>query len=188
MWVVIPITLFFVAIDATYAYFTSTLQETKTTATARLTIEFGDTTKTFANSTEITNSTLILPGDTIVASGTVENSGNVQAYVIIKFKLSVTKSGSSNEELIDEKYYTIHNSNLQEITVDGNSISHNAFIMNGGASQPFAISYQLDFDEFNNDYKQAKLSYSLQACAIQTTSLPDAAEATTLLINQVVED
>ena len=183
--IIIPVLAFFIAINAAYAYFTATTTTSVSSETAQLIINFTDSTNVYADSEIITTSTLLLPGETISASGSVENPGNVQAYTIIKFEVLVTKLGAASSEVIEQHYYTISNSTLTEITENNDELSDTAFVLNPRDSQTFEVEYVLDFNYFDNEYQQATVTYTLQACSIQTMLMTDATEATELLLERM---
>ncbi len=183
--IIAPILAFFVTINFTFSYFTSQSNATASSKTAKLIIEFSDNTKTYANSDLITADTLLLPGDTIKINGSVENSGNIQTYVILKLEVTIKKPRETTGET-DLKFYSFNNSTLQEITDNNGTYSCNAFVLNAETNKAFEVTYTLS-TKINDDYQNGTVEYSIQACAIQTVSLPEADQATTLLLQQFGE-
>ncbi len=187
MGIIIPILSFFVAINITFAYFTATTSSSASQSTAKLIIKVADDTVIYANSNVITNDSVLLPGDTLTAVGSVENNGNINAYVILKLTVSISKAGTTSKLVVCDKIYSFTNSTLQEVVKTGNTYSCNAFVLNGNATKSLTIPYTLDFNQIGNDYQNGSVSYSLEACAIQFASIENAQEATTLLIDYLTK-
>ena len=186
MWMFIIVLAFFLVTNTTFAYFTSTTSAQTSETTAKLTIRFSDNTKLLANSEIITSSTLVLPGDTLSASGSVTNAGNTQAYVIIVMEISVTKFGETDSEVVDKAYYTISETTTSQITKVDDEYLPTAFILNEDETKSFSLNYVLDFNSFDNEYQKATITYSLKAYAIQTVTITNASEGTKILIENIV--
>ena len=185
--ILIPILLFFVSMNITYAYFTAKVQtENASASTAVLKIQFSEETDIYANSQKVTTNTKLLPGDALSVSGAVENVGNAQIYVIIAFKLYVTKSGESTKETLQDEYYSIQDSQTTRITKVDETYLVTAFTLDINASKTFEISYLFDVNKFDNTYKNATVSYELQAYALQKETIDDTNEATDLIFQQFV--
>lgn len=194
--IVVPILVFFITVNVTYAYFTarSAAQE-GTTATGSVVIRLSTDTQPKVNSTAVTNSTKILPGDTLAMTGTLENAGTHSFYAIFEYKVIVTKAetGSTPESVL-LGYYTYVNSTLTQIVKNEDVYSANAFLLEAANADrtntfsiDFNIPYTFDGNIFDNDYKNATVTYSLKAVAIQSESIGGAESATAELI-KMAED
>lgn len=183
LWIVLPILAFFVSMNATYAYFTSSVEkQSASNSTGIIKIIFTDETKELINTEEITESTKILPGETLRVSGAIKNSGTASCYAILKFNIKVKRSNET--EAVDKltKYYSFNNSTLTEIIATDDAYNVNAFTLNVDQIKNIDIAYEFDFFEYDNTYKNATATYSLSACAIQTANLTDVVEATRILL------
>ena len=185
MGIVIPILLFFVAVNITFAYFTATTSSSASPSTAALVIKFTDDTSIYANSIATSTDTLVLPGDTLNAVGSVKNDGNINAYVVLKLTVSIYKPNQATGLTVCNKIYSFANSTLQEVEQSGNTYSCDAFVLNSKASKNFTIPYTLDFNQIGNDYQNGSASYAIEACAIQFSAISNSTEATTLLLEDL---
>ena len=181
--------------NATFAYFTSSVELDKSTSqTGVIKIAITDDTAWKVNSASISANTKLIPGDTLTVDGTVENAGNAQFYAILQLKINVTKSGETTAETIANKYYTYSGTTLKEITVKGDgSVTATAFIVDAPNAnktntytKAFSVPYTFDFYQFDNSYKNARVSYSVFAHAIQTKNLTDTTQVTKMLMEEGV--
>ena len=178
--------------NATYAYFTASARAADGTATtATLQIAVSEDTAGLINSSTVTSSTKLIPGDILTIDGSVVNKGNVQAYVILELTISSTKAGASSSTTEEHVFYSLSGSNLIELTGSNKTYSVNAFVVdppNANSSNVFSkdfnINYTFDFYHYDNTYKNATVIYTLTAHAIQTANISDAATATELLLEK----
>ena len=190
-----PILAFFISMNATFAYFTSSVDFGESTSQAGIIkIKITDDTAWKVNSASISASTKLIPGDTLNVEGTVENAGNAQFYAILQLKIDVTKSGETTAETVSNKYYTYSGTTLKEIAVIGDgSVTATAFIVDAPNAnktntytKAFSIPYTFDFYKFNNSYKNAKVNYYVYAHAIQTKNLTDTTSVTKMLMGEIL--
>ena len=194
IWILIPILLFFIILNSTYAYFTaSSSRETATTATAKVQIKFPNTT-TASISTMVTNSTtvstVILPGDVLNISTVVENLSDVKVYLLLKLSVDVKKSGETNATNVSTKYYSLSGSNLTQITqtagastadISDDNFSSYALTQDAKTtSNTFNMIYTFAGAEYDNSYALAQASYTLTGYAIQFSNVTSL-EATAML-------
>ena len=190
-----PILAFFISMNATFAYFTSSVELDKSTSqTGVIKIAITDDTAWKVNSASISASTKLIPGDTLSVEGKVENAGNAQFYAILQLKINVKKVGEAVATTIGNKYYTYSGTTLKEIVVKGDgSVTSTAFIVDAPNAnktntytKAFSIPYTFDFYEFDNSYKNATVTYSVHAHAIQTKNLTDTTAVTKVLIGKIL--
>ena len=180
------------SMNATYAYFTASAKAADGIAqTATLLVTVSDDTAGSINSSTITSSTKIIPGDILTINGSVVNDGNVQAYVILEFKVTTTKSGAGSSTVEEHKFYSLSGTNLIEITGSNGTYSVNAFAIDAPNenrtntySKNFKIDYLFNVYDYDNSYKNAQATYTVTAHAIQTANIASAATATTLLLEK----
>ena len=184
LWITSSLLVFLLAINITYAYFSAKTLSQTTTETAVLTIKFSDDTTMSVNSQTIVDGIKLLPGDSLTATGKIENNGELKVYTLIKFDIQVEKTSEEEPSKVATKYYTFVGDVLTEITENNETYSHNAFTINNSDSINFSISYEFDFYEFDNEYMNATVSYTLTALAIQHASIDSATSATSLLMEQ----
>lgn len=191
----LPILAFFISMNATFAYFTSSVELDKsTTQTGTITIKITDDTAWKVNSSSISASTKLIPGDTLTVEGKVENAGNTQFYAILQLKINVTKSGETTANTVANKYYTYSGTTLKEIVVKGDgSVTATAFIVDAPNAnktntytKAFSIPYTFDFYQFDNSYKNAKVNYYVYAHAIQTKNITNTTYATKMLMGEIL--
>lgn len=182
--------------NVTYAYFTATATTTQSeSSTAIVRIKFDSTTKEIINSTTVTASTLLLPGDELKISGAVENSGTSPVYAVIKLNIQVRKVGETESETVTSKVYAFSGTKLTEIIGASGSYSATAFTLEAPNAnktnvytKAFEISHLFDVYTYDNSYKNATVTYTLSAHAIQVAYITDADEATTLLLEKIVNE
>ena len=181
IWVLIPILLFFIILNSTYAYLTASAQgQTATTATAKVQIKFPNTTEAtistaVSNSTTVT--TVILPGDVLNISTAVENLSDVKVYLLLKLSVDIKKSGETNATNVSTKFYALSGSSLIQVTqtagastADTSDDNFSSYALTQDAkttSNTFNITYTFAGAEYDNSYALAQASYTLTGYAIQ---------------------
>ena len=195
--IILPILAFLISVNATFAYFTATSDNNQASATtAMVSLTLGANTAGTINSTAVTTETKLLPGEALSVSGTVENDGNAQIYVILQFSVSVTKAGENTPELLVDKLYSIRDSVLSEIIETGeNSYSSTAFTLNvpnanktNKYKESFNLEYKFNAAEFDNSYKNAQVNYTVTAHGIQTQNINNLTNGTKLLLEKINEN
>ena len=175
--------------NATFAYFTATAAKKEATSTTGVvSIKFSNT-KELVNSVETTSSTLLLPGDTLSLTGTVENAGSAQVYVLLEFIVSVKKSDSTTEETVLHEYYTFVSSTLTEITGTMGNYSINAGTIDATTNntKSFSLSHKFDGATYDDTYQKAEVTYILYGYAVQSANI-SAADATDLLFEKTTSN
>ena len=190
--IIVPALVFFAAINVTYSYFTARSAEIiNSTTTSGLLIKLTSDTQPKINSTAVTGTSKLLPGDTLSIDGSVENAGTHTFYAIFEFTVVVTKAASgSAAEMVLSAYYTIVGSTATQIVKNGSTYSATAFLVeapNEGKTnaytKAFSLPFTFDGETYNDDYKNANVSYTLKAVAIQSAAIGGASAATDELIN-----
>jgi len=193
--ILLPILAFFISMNATFAYFTSSVEIDKSTSqTGTITIKITDDTAWKVNSSSISASTKLIPGDTLTVEGKVENAGSAQFYAVLQLKIDVTKSGETAATTIANKFYSFDNTTLKEIVSTGtDTLNVTAFTVDAPNAnktntytKAFSIPYTFDFYQFDNSYKNAKVNYYVYAHALQTKNINDATKATQMLIGEII--
>ena len=188
---VIPILLFFLSYNAVFAYFTATAGEKQaSTQTAIVKIGFkADENGNYAtheviSSSATNNASNLVPGDTLKANATVINTGNVNVYCIINFKLSVTKKSSTDEEIIANDFYTFTSAGGQlvtPLTLKDTYTTEAACLIAPNAEVKLNVQTKFDGSTYGNDYVGADVKYTYTAYAIQTSGLTPASAISEIL-------
>ena len=188
--IIIPILVFFAIVNVVYAYFTAKpLPIEGSTGTGTIILQLTDGTETQVNSIAKTDSTKLVPGDTLSVVGTIENAGTAHFYVVFEFEVKVKKESESEFSTVLSSYYTIVDDTATEITVEDGVYSATAFVIEAANddktneyTKDFEISYIFDGETYDNDYKNASVEYTLKISAIQKDALESSAHATELLL------
>lgn len=182
--IIAPILVFLLTTSLTYAYFTATTNNDETDfKTGVLKIAL---TKTSDEIFEIGSSgtqdiEYLLPGDSISANAQIRNDSDFDVYVIISFKVTQTVSGTATDLI--NNFFTIVEGEAVKISETNSTYSPTAFeILKNGTSETVSLVQEFDFWEIGNSYSDAEVTYSVNAYAIQKSSIESAEEATKLLI------
>ena len=194
--IVLPILVFLLSMSAVYAYFTATSNKTDSTATGILTISFSSETNATLYSNTISETTKILPGETFIVNSTIENTGNIDVFVIVELKIEATKFGETTKQLIETKYYSFNEQTAIEIIeIDEETYSATAIVLEApnsaktnAYSHNFSIPYTINFNDFGNEYENGSITYTLTGYAIQKAYIEDATVATRLLLNRTTDE
>lgn len=183
MGLVLPVLLFFVAVEIAYAYFTAVATSKGSAATPVITISFTDASAEI-NAKPITGSTKLIPGETLSVAGKINNTGTADVYAIITFKIKITKQNGLTENKVS-KYYTLNNSDLREIKGTATNYSYYAFeLTQGSSTEIFQVEHNFNFNNYNNSYKNAVIEYELAAEAIQKNGIETNISATDILMGE----
>ncbi len=179
--IIIPFLLFFISMNATYAYFTATAtKKESTTNTAIIKISLNNVSDSISRVTSETEEGKIqklVPGDTLNINGTLVNSGSTSCYVIIEFSLEIKKINDAFSETHVKEYYTFENSEdgttytKKEIHGNPNNYSTQAGIILKDGTRNFNLTYTFTGNEYGNEYNQATATYKVRAHALQTGNL-----------------
>ena len=140
---------------------------------------------THINTTDISGTAQVFPGDTLNINGSLLNDGNNDCYAILEFEVYVQKYGASTKETAVHKYYAYEGSTLKEITGMSGAYSTYATIISstsGSNRKSFNLSYKFDGEKYNNSYKKATVTYAVNGYAIQTANVSQT-KATEELLN-----
>lgn len=181
--------MFFLSMASVYAYFTATASKQQSELTTAI-IRVGFTSDTGAtiDSNSITDSTKIVPGETLEISGAIQNIGNSDIYTILHYELFTQKVNESEIQIVD-KYYTFSGSTMVEINDISNpddsiqaarKLTANATTMLG-ETVGFNLNHKFDFYDYDNTYQNATARYLITAHAIQVANLDDGVQATQLI-------
>ena len=193
--IVVPLLIFFAMINVTYAYFTARpLPFEGATTSGLVLVRLNGDIKTKINSTETTATSKLLPGDTLSVCGTVENAGTTAIYVLFELEILVTKQGSDDAEQEMLEYFTLVDGTATQINVTTNddgtkTYSSTAFYIESANedktnefTKDFEISHVFDGEKYNNDYKNASVTYTLKVTSIQRDSMEGSTHATEILM------
>lgn len=179
MGVVIPILIFLLCLNTTYAYFTASTNKQGDFSTGIISVSFTDETSTKVKSDSVVKQTTIIqPGQSINITGGVKNDSEYDIYAIIYVEILV----EGEAENIYSAYYTA-NGNLVDV-VDGVSTTA-ATKITASQTVNFSVDYELDFFALGNNYMGKKIYTSYRALAIQFAGMANAVEATNLLISEI---
>lgn len=166
--VLVPILLFFVSMNATYAYFTASTSElTANMSTAVVKIEFAND-KIQVNTVDY-DSQLLTPGDTIKFVGKIQNSDSAAVYAVVVLKTVITKASSDVVTLT--KYFTRSNNAWVELAIVNNAFNGNCFEMPKNTVLDFVLDQTLDGADYGIDFMGAGVDFSVSAYAIQVANL-----------------
>lgn len=160
--------------NVTYAFFTATAKNSNAVnKTGLIKIMFDPITKQL-NTTDISGTAQVFPGDTLNINGSLLNDGNNDCYAILEFEVYVQKYGASTKETAVHKYYAYEGSTLKEITGTTGSYSTYASIISstsGSNKKSFNLSYKFTGEKYDNSYKKATVTYAVYGYAIQTANI-----------------
>ena len=176
---VIPILLFGISFNITYAYFTATAKEqVSTTETAIVRLGFdeytgGDKTQKeiMRNSSTVTASTL-LPGDKLTAKAKIINNGNVEVYAIFNFKLSITLEGGDTTDIINDFYTFTTNGTITKLNT-ANYSSNVPCTLAKDASVELVVPAEFSGETYTNTYQNAHVVFTFTGYAIQTSHITE---------------
>lgn len=177
MGILLPILVFFISMNAVYAYFTATASKQESVATTGI-ISVGMKNKNDGSSLTKYNFTQakLEPGDTTTFDGIVKNTGNSKIYFIAEYKVSLIKS--STETNLLTCYYTMKNNVLTELTKSGSTYTGDACVLDVNATSPLPVTYTVPTDWEISDCADANLNVSITVCAIQFANIANASTAT----------
>lgn len=170
--------------NATFAYFTATARGSAgDTQTGIVKITLTNS-SSLINSTEIIETTKALPGDVISVNGNVQNQSSSKVYYILRFNISIVKSNETEVAFEDNAYYTFSSGALKLISsLSDGTYNYGAATLESNTSSPtFNVSYKLDFNTFDNSYKNATIRYRLTALAVQFANVDNATSALEILM------
>lgn len=187
--IIIPILCFFISMNAVFAYFTATTTEKYAhTQTGIIAINFTeDTAANEIQEGEVTVSrTLLMPGDTLIAKATLKNIGTSPAYCIFKLNLKITKNGSTESKTVVNKFYSLEEdkSTLVHLVPTGDEYTEPAFILAKDEELQLRIPHKFEGADYDNSYKNATVTYTISAYAIQVANIDNGVDATNLLIDK----
>jgi len=187
--IIIPILVFFISMNITYAYFTaSTSSKQASSTTAIIKISLNTTATPKLNSTEISDNTKVLPGDTLQVKAKVSNSVKSDVYVLLELIIWVKKSTDEEGTIKVQEFYTLNNSALELVTGTTDNYTNTAFTLTAETNtSEITFEHTFDFDEYDNTYKNAESIYRITAYAIQTTNVTNNAMGATDLLIQMAE-
>lgn len=209
--IIIPFLLFFISLNTAYAFFTATAAKSESTSnTATIRINIGEVGETVTDVNQVVTSSTtegvvnkVLPGDELTLAGTLANAGSAECYVILEFKIDVTKVGSTESENITKEYYTFTTTSSSplaysqtKITESEGTYSSNAGIIcannesetNTDDERNFSLSYTFDGATFGDVYKNANITYTIRAYAIQTVGITNGASGATALLMEYLSN
>ena len=191
---VLPILVFFISYTAVFAYFTSTSRNEIDTSAAIVKIGFKAEEGASKISHEIqTGSTTsseatIMPGDTLIANATIVNEGNVDVYAIFNFVVNIKKSNGTTEIDVNDFYTFNSDGTVKKLIATNDVYTNEACLMTPNQTIDVSVSKHFKGLFYGNEYKQAQVTYSITAMAIQTVNIGTAVNATNLLINNTNEN
>jgi len=184
---VVPILLFSISFNLTYAYFTATAKEqaaTTETAIVKLMFEeYEDENKTqkeiIRNSVTVTASTL-LPGDTLNAKAKILNDGNVSVYSIFNFKLSIAVDGGTATDVVND-FYTFTTAGVITKIDTSNYSSAKPCTLAKDASVELVVPTIFSGETYTNTYQNAHVTFTFTGYAIQTSHITETNAITEML-------
>jgi len=187
---VIPILLFFVSYSLVYAYFTSRIEgPSGNTSAALVKIGFVPDSNQNKVSHEIKTNTVtsseikIMPGDTLVANATIKNEGTVKIYSILHYFVQAEKTNGEIVTIEDCFYNILNDGSTSKLVKNNGNYTDPAFMFEVAETVDVSIYTHFKSFEFGNDFKNAKVTYSITAYAIQTVGIGSAITATNLMAN-----
>ena len=184
-----PILVFFISYSAVYAYFTARSSNQIQTVSATVKIGFKDIATSQKTSYEVkTNnvtsaSTTIMPGDTLVTHSTVQNEGNVDVYSVFRYVITIEKQDGSTEIDVDDYYTYTTDGTITKLKATNGVYTDAACKLEPNQTVNLVIEKYYKGSLYGNEYKKAKITYTITALAIQTSGIGTAANATNIMIN-----
>lgn len=180
LWgIVLPICLFLLSYDLTYAILTSSAKSyDSSVTTGQIQLNLKDVNYTSPITASITTSISEITPDTFISlTGQVANVNDYDLYLILEFQVKTTN------ETIKQAFYTFNGTNQTEITLG----SENAYLLSKQTgSTPtinFSINYNVDFFDIDNTFQGRSIFVVVTAYGIQTQNIT-ATEATQILIQK----
>ena len=186
---VLPILVFFISYSAVFAYFTATSNHQAQTLSAIVKIGFQDNQNAQKISHEVqtngatSESTNIMPGDTLITNSTIVNEGNVDVYSIFNFKITIEKKDGATVTDVDDYYTFTTDGSLTKLVAQNGIYTDPACKLTPKQTVEISVSKYFKGSVYGNEYKNAKVTYAINALAIQTAGLGTPANATNMLIN-----
>lgn len=186
---VLPILVFFISYSAAFAYFTATTNQQTQSLSAIVKIGFQENQSAQKISHEVqTNgvtsaSTYIMPGDTLITNSTIKNEGNVDVYSVFNFKITIEKKDGTTVTDVDEYYTFTTNGSISKLVADNGVYTQSACKMEPNQTVEISVSKYFKGSQYGNEYNNAKVTYTINALAIQTAGLGTPANAANMLIN-----
>ena len=177
---IVPILMFFFAMNSVYAYFTATAQPKQATvSTGSIMLQFTEDIIATSNSVAVAAGTTIYPGQSFSFSGTVQNVGNSAMYAIVVCQM-VQVEGET-ETVVSTSYYTPNGTALTKNQQD-KYVGAQELAKDGTAT--FTISHSFSFNDYGNEYKGKQIKFVFKARGIQTVKLT-ADTATQILVDMI---
>lgn len=179
---IVPILMFFFAMNSVYAYFTATATpQSASVSTGIIKLEFSEGINATQNSVAVVDGAIIYPGQSFNFAGTIKNSGNASLYAILVWDV-VLVDGNNNEKVLLTEYYTPAGVKL---TKNLDNTYSSAQEMAKNATQSFSLNYTFDFNEIGNKDQGKTVKFVFNARGIQTANI-SLSEATQRLVNMDV--
>ena len=183
LWgLIIPILVFLLVFNGSYAYFTATAKaQNSTTTTAIIKIGFtDDIATTIKESGATVTRAKLIPGDSVTFKGTVQNTGTADLYAIVSYELEVIKTDNTSS-VVKSGYLNAVGS---ELVLGDGVYTTAATLMAVNAINSFEVSHEFDFFEYDNTYKNAQVIFRAKAQAIQQSNIASASAATFILMEK----
>lgn len=183
LWgLIIPILVFLLVFNGSYAYFTATAKaQNSTTTTAIIRIGFtDDIATTIKESGATVTRAKLIPGDSVTFKGTVQNTGTADFYAIVSYELEVIKTDNTSS-IVKSGYLNAAGS---ELVMSDGVYTTAATPMAVNAINSFEVSHEFDFFEYDNTYKNAQVIFRAKAQAIQQSNIASASAATFILMEK----
>ena len=176
---IVPILMFFFAMNSVYAYFTAAAElQNYSMSTGSIKLEFTEGISATQNSMAVVEGSNIYPGQTLSFSGTIKNTGGSPLYAILVWDIVVVNEDDSETVLYTE-YYTPAGTKL---TQKADSSYSGAVEMVKNATQSFNLSYTFDFyDESLDEHQGKAVKFIFNARGIQTVHITQDAATQSLV-------
>ena len=165
---IIPILMFFFALNSVYAYFTASLELDPTSfSTGNIVLTFTKDIETTQNSVAVVDGEMIYPGQTFDFAGTIKNSGNSPLYAILVWDVVVVDG--EDETVIATEYYTPSGAKL---TKKADNTYTGAEEMAKDDTNSFNLTYSFGFNDSELDqYQGMEVKFVFNARGIQTDNV-----------------
>lgn len=174
---IVPILMFFFAMNSVYAYFTATAQQKNATIkTGSIMLQFTDGINATSNSTAVVDGAIIYPGQSFDFAGTIKNTGSSAMYAIVVCE--IVQVDGETETVISTSYYT---PNGTALTKNDQDQYVGAQEMAKDVTASFTISHSFGFNDYGNEFNGKQFKFVFKARGIQTVKLT-ADTATKLLV------
>ncbi len=173
MGMILPVLVFFFAVNTAWAFFTATATEVnKETSTGLIKLVFKSD-PTYTVSSVVVADGYVLPGQSVQINGTLVNQSYSDIYALVKVQASVggvlgtsvyyTPGGKLVYDGTEYKSYTQDEVTIDAPTGSGQSVTY--------TESPFQVAHGLGFEEYSNTNQGEEIKFYITGLGVQTENI-----------------